>query len=240
MSFWRQLARGARVLKDRKTADHDIAAEVGHYLEAATADFIAKGLSPEDARRAARLEVGSATAVREQVRGYGWENTIDTFFADLRYAVRRLRQKPVFAAASLLTLALGIGATTSIFSVIDGVLLKPLPYQKAGQLVALTHTAPGLNIKELTMGPSLYFTYSEESRVFEDVAVWATDTATITGLGQPEELPALLVANRFLSILRVQPVLDADSRPRTTTRAANAPSYFRTAIGDRVSEGIGR
>src|SRR6266852_146516 len=142
MSLWRQIARGVRILKNRKAADQDVADEVGHYLEEATADFIATGLSPDDARRVARLELGSLTAVREQVRGYGWENMIDTFFADLRYALRRLRQKPGFAAASLLTLALGIGATTSIFSVIDGVLLKPLPYPKSGQLVALTHTAP--------------------------------------------------------------------------------------------------
>src|SRR5580700_1558972 len=105
MSWWRQIGRGVRNLKNRKAADQEVADEVGHYLEEATADFIAKGLSPEDARRAARLELGSATSVREQVRSYGWENLLDTLFADVRYALRRLRQKPGFAAASLLTLA---------------------------------------------------------------------------------------------------------------------------------------
>src|ERR1700733_8940165 len=98
MSWWRQIGRGVRNLKNRKAADQEVADEVGHYLEEATADFIAKGFSPEDARRAARLELGSATAVREQVRGYGWENRIDTLLADLRYAARGLAGNPGFTA----------------------------------------------------------------------------------------------------------------------------------------------
>src|SRR5262245_35395354 len=91
----------------------------------ATAMFAARGLTPDEARRAARMEIGNETAVREQIREYGWENTIDTWFADLRYAVRRLGGKPGFTTVSIFTLALGIGATTAIFSVIDGVLVKP-------------------------------------------------------------------------------------------------------------------
>jgi len=236
MSLWRQITRGVRVLKHRKASDQEVADEVGHYLEEATDEFIAKGLSPDDAQRAARLELGSATAVREQVRGYGWENMLGTFFADLRYALRRLRQKPGFAATSLLTLALGIGATTSIFSVIDGVLLKPLPYPDSGQLVAVAHTAPGLNMKEIGMTASLYVTYSEESRVFQDVGMWAMDTATITGLGEPEELPTLLVTNRVLSVLRVQPVvgrgfMPADDDPRGQRTVMLSDGYWRSRFG---------
>lgn len=108
MSIWRQLTRGVRVLGNRRAADQEIADEVSHYLEEATATFVARGLSADEARRAARMEMGNATAVREQVRGYGWENVIDTFLADLRYAARRLGGHPGFTAVSVLTLALGM------------------------------------------------------------------------------------------------------------------------------------
>ena len=157
MSVWRQVTRGIRVLGNRRAADQEIAEEVNHYLEESTAMFAARGLTPDEARRAARMEIGNETAVREQIREYGWENTIDTWFADLRYAARRLGGKPGFTTASIFTLALGIGATTAIFSVIDGVLVKPLPYQRPERLVALSHIAPGIHIKDLNLAASLYF-----------------------------------------------------------------------------------
>jgi hypothetical protein len=166
MSLWRHLTRGLRVLGNRRAADQEIADEVSHYLDEAAAALVAKGRSPDAARRAARLELGNATGIREQVRGYGWENRMETLFADLRFAVRRLGANPGFTAVSVLTLALGIGASTAIFSVINGVLLKPLPYSRSEQLVALLHTAPGIKIEKLALAASLYFTYSEENRVF--------------------------------------------------------------------------
>src|SRR3954465_15736233 len=107
----------------------------------------------------------------------------------LRHTFRRLARAPLFTAISLLTLALGIGATTAIFSVIEGVLLKPLPYPHPEQLVALRHTAPGIKIKNLYTATSLYFTYREENRVFQDLAMWSTNAVSVTGLAEPEEAP---------------------------------------------------
>src|ERR1700693_4731811 len=146
MSLWRQLARGLRVLVNRRAADQDIADEVSHYLDEQAAAFEAQGLAPDEAWRAGRMEIGGAASVREQVRGYGWENGIETALADLRHAARRLCRNPGFTTASVLTLAMGIGATTAIFSVIEGVLWKPLPYLHPERLVALRHAAPGINM----------------------------------------------------------------------------------------------
>lgn len=105
MSLWRHLSCGMRVLTNRTAADRDVSDEVQHYLEQATADLVAKGHSPAEARRTAQMEIGNVTVVREEVRDYGWENTIGSLLADVRYAVRRLRQKPGFTAASIVTLA---------------------------------------------------------------------------------------------------------------------------------------
>jgi predicted permease len=240
MSLWRQCTRGVRVLGNRRAANQEIADEVSHYLEEATATFVARGLSPEDARRAARRELGSATAVRQQMREYGWENLIDTFFADVRYAARRLRGNPGFTTVSVLVLALGIGASTAMFSVIDGVLLKPLPYPHSEQLVKLLHTAPGIHIKDLNMAASLYFTYSEENRAFQNVAMWTGDSWTVTGLAEPEQVPGLSVSNRFLATLGVQPALGrgftrSDENPDNERTVMLADGYWRSRFGGNRS-----
>src|SRR5271163_2831440 len=124
MSIWRQLTRGLRTLTKRRVADQDIADEVESYLAQAAEDLEAKGMSPDGARRTVRLHLGNATTAREQVRSYGWENVILARASDLRFAARRLLHNPAFTTVCVLTLAIGIGANSAIFSVIDGILLK--------------------------------------------------------------------------------------------------------------------
>jgi predicted permease len=142
----------------------------------------------------------------------------------------------MFTAISLLTLAIGIGANTAIFSVINGVLLKPLPYPHSEQLVALWHSAPGINIKDLNMAPSLHFTYTDENRVFQDLAMWTNTTSSVTGLAEPEDVPILSVTHRFFPTLRVQPALGrgftaADDDPKSDRIALISDGYWKARFG---------
>src|SRR5262245_40925197 len=124
MSLLRRVARGLRVLVARAASDRDISDEIEQYVDEAAAAFEASGLSRQEARQRARMQLGSVTGVRERVRGYGWEHTVEGIVADVRYGARQLRRKPAFAVLGTLTLALGIGASTAIFSAVNPVLFQ--------------------------------------------------------------------------------------------------------------------
>ena len=112
MSLRNRLMHGLRILFDRRSADRDLSDEMQNYLDEAVAAHVASGLGPEAARRAAQIELGSLTAVHDTVRQSGWESILETIAADLRYAVRQSIRNPGFSLLCILTLALGIGATT--------------------------------------------------------------------------------------------------------------------------------
>ena len=150
MSVWRQLVRGVRGLLHRDERDKDIDDEVQSYFEELTAAYRERGLSEDDARRAARRECGSLQAAKEQVRTYGWENTAkETFAADLRFAGRQLRRNPGFTTISILTLGLGIGTSTAIFSAINPILFKPLPYPHPGRILMIWKHLAGFPIRDI-------------------------------------------------------------------------------------------
>src|SRR6202035_2149802 len=120
---------------------------------------------------------------------------------------RRLRRAPLFTIVTLITLAAGVGANTTVFSVLEGILLKPLPYSQPEELVGVWHNAPGINIPELNMAPSNYFIYREQGRTFQDVGMYQGDSVSVTGVGEPEQVASLNVSDATLSILGVQPML---------------------------------
>jgi predicted permease len=122
-------------------------------------------------------------------------------------AARRLIKKPGFTALTVLTLAIGIGANTAIFAVIEGVLLKPLPYPHSEEMVNVDTTAPGVNLNRGGSAAFLYFTYRDETRTLQNISLWRRDTDSLTGLGEPQELPTLDVTEDFLQALQVRPIL---------------------------------
>ena len=126
---------------------------------------------------------------------------------DVRHAARRLTRTPMFTVATLLTLALGIGANTAIFSIVNSALLKPLPFPEPDRLVGLWQTAPGVNITDLNASIADYVTYREESRTLADVAIWNGNAFTVTGLAEPERVDGISATFRLLPMLGVQPIL---------------------------------
>jgi len=157
-------------------------------------------------------------------------------FNPLRHLVRRLARAPLFTSVTVATLAIAIGANTAIFSVLDAVLLKPLPYPRPDELVGLWHTAPGVNITDLNCGPFLYFTYREEGRTFQDVGLWKEGAASVTGLAEPERVTVLRVTDGVFPLLGVAPLLGR-SFSRQDDQAGSPPTvmlshgYWQSKLG---------
>jgi predicted permease len=139
--------------------------------------------------------------------------------------LRRLARSPIFTVITLLTLAIGIGANTAIFSVLNGVLLKPLPYPDPDRLVAVWETAHLQGMPEVNASPSTYFTFREESRTFQDIGIWHNDSVSITGTGEPEQIDALDFTDGVLPILGAQPI-----RGRWFTHKDDSPGSPKTVI----------
>ena len=154
----------------------------------------------------------------------------------VRQAVRRLRRAPMFTAITLITLAAGIGANTVVFSVLEGVLLKPLPYPRPTELVGVWHSAPGLNIGDLNMAPSNYFIYREQGQTFQDVGIYQGDSVSVTGTAEPEQVSAMDVTDGVLPILGVQPLMGrwfshADDTAGTPDTVILTYGYWRRKFG---------
>jgi len=205
VSPWRQLVRGLRTLIDRQSADADVADEVAHYLEQATAAHVARGLSIDEARRAARLELGNVTNVREQVRDYGWENIVASVLAarDLKIAVRGFIRTPGFTITALLTLALSLGANLAIFAVIDSVLLRPLPFPHPDRLIAAFNTYPKAGVDRDGSSVANYYERRGRIAALSSVSLYRYGAATVGEAGTTERADIIRVTSDFFATLGV-------------------------------------
>ncbi|HEY8063013.1 MAG TPA: ABC transporter permease, partial [Gemmatimonadales bacterium] len=210
MSLRRQVTRGIRNLLHRDAADRDVADEVQHYVDEATTAGIARGLSPGAARRAAQLEVGNLTAVREEVRTYGWENLAGTTLTDVRYAARRLINSPGFTIVAVATLALGIGAGAAIFSTVNPILFAALPYPQASRVVMMSDQGLGGSPVDATFGT--YVELAARTHSFSALAVANAWQPALSGSGdaEPERLQGQRISVDYFRTLGVPPAVGRD------------------------------
>ena len=192
--------------------DRELEQELRLHLELATEDEQRRANHSPNALRAAVIRHGSLEQTLESVRDQRGLRWLDDLTRDVRYALRMLRRNPLFASVTLLTLAISIGANTAVFTVVNSVLLRPLPYPESEELVAVRHSAPGAPglsdvSGDLRLSPSMFFTYAEHNRTFQNIGVWTAGSATVTGVGEPEQLRVLFVTDGTLEALGVHPAI---------------------------------
>jgi putative ABC transport system permease protein len=207
MSLLRNIASGLRSLLRKEQVDRELDEELLAYQDMATEEKIKQGMSRKDALREVRLERGSVDAAKEVVRSGGWESFVHTCWQDLRYGTRTLRKSPGFTIVAVLTLALGIGANTAIFSVVNGVLLKPLPFPESDRLVEVMRGLKSGN--DETVEASKFIFWQQYSRVFGGMAafdIFGTGFNLASG-GQPEHVTGIRVSADFFRVLAVPPAI---------------------------------
>jgi putative ABC transport system permease protein len=204
----------------RKKWEQDASDELRFHIEQQTGANIAAGMAPEEARREAALQFGAVEGVkedcREQRRGF-W---LETIAADARYAFRMMRKNPGFAAIAILTLALGIGANTAIFSVVYAVLLKPLPYADPSQLVLVTEAKPQEGVELTGTSYPNFEDWRAQNNVFSELAADQAHDLTVTGRGEPFVVNTTVVTPEIFALLEAQPLLGRTFVPGDGKRGA--------------------
>ena len=186
----------------------DLSVSIREHIEERAEELMEEGMPRKEAEQTARREFGNVALIHERSREEWQWRTLESLLMDLKFTIRRLRKSPGFAATVLLTLAIGIGANTAVFSVLNSVLLRPLPYPEPQQLVSLHLNAPGAPglaefRNELRLSPSMYITFAKHNRSFQSAGVWQAGTASITGLAQPEQVNTALISGGVLETLNV-------------------------------------
>lgn len=233
--------------RTRRYTDIDISIE--EHIQERADELEGEGLPRKQAEQAARREFGNVVLLQQRSREQWQWPAFESLLADLKFTLRRLRKSPGFAITVLLTLAIGIGANTAVFSVIDAVLLRPLPYPNSDQLVSLWLDAPGAGglanfASGLKLSPSMYFTFSQHNQTFQSMGIWTWSNSNITGLAQPEEVRSALITGGILETLDVPPALGrwfstADQDPNGSKTAMLSYGYWQRRFGGDPSV-IGR
>jgi len=231
MSWWQIRQRNA-----------DLERELRSDLDLEEEEQRESGRSPQEAHYAARRAFGNEALLQDQTHDtWGW-SPLERLLQDLRYAFRRMARTPAFTVTVLLTLAIGIGANTAVFSVINRVLLRPLPYPDSDRLVALWLNAPGagglasFSSGGLRLSPSMYFTFQRHNQSFQSLGIWINGTANVTGVARPEQVHTVDISDGILQTLEVPAIAGRwfsapDQDPRGAKSVILSYGYWQRRFG---------
>jgi putative ABC transport system permease protein len=231
MSWWRRLWF-------RKKMDEQLEKELNFHLDQHAADLMASGMVPDEARRQARIALGGATQVAEECRDARGTRWLEDLVQDFRYGIRVLWQRPGFSAVSVLTLALGIGATTAIFSAVNPILFEPLPYPQANRIMMVWEMRSNGRSQQPAFGT--FYGLAERSRSFEALAAMKPWQPTMTGPAQPERFEGQCVSANYFRVLGIAPLLgrdfeSSDDRPAAARVAVLSYQLWQRRFGGEKS-----
>ena len=207
MRLFYRTTRFFRNLFGRQQAERELDEEVRSYAALLADEKLATGMTAQEANRQARLELGGIEQVKEQIREARTGAFLDSLVQDLRYAVRMLRKSPGFSIVAILTLALGIGATTAIFSVVNAVLLQPLPIRDPSRVVVLHDQLPMFDVPRTKVSPLQFREFSMRTELFESCAAWKPANLTLTLKAEAFRLQAVQTTSGLFTILGIDPIL---------------------------------
>src|SRR5689334_7730526 len=205
--WWSIVRLRVRALLNRRRLERDLEEELRFHLATRADRYRQNGSDAEEAARGARRDLGNPTVWKERCRDMWTFYWLETLGQDLRYAARSLRKSPGFTLVAALTLALGIGSTTAIFSVVDAVILRPLPYPDPARLVELFGNVTRARVERRGTSFADYLDWRSQSRSFEDMALYAGNSFTLTGFDEPERIPGEFVGQAYFPLLGINPAL---------------------------------
>ncbi len=212
MSIRQQFAKLGVLLRRRKTSD-DLAEEIRSHLEMEEQENRDSGMSADQAHYAALRRFGNLTLIEERSREMWSWNAIQWLAQDIRYGLRQLRHSPGFSCVAFLTLALGIGANTALFSVVNAVMLRPLPFTRTNRLVQVSEKNDKLNLPNFSASVLNFVSWREQTKMLEGIAAVGFNSLTLTGSGEPEQFSGNLLSPALMQVLGISPVAGRGFNP---------------------------
>jgi len=233
MTRWSRLGSWLRTILQRSRMENEMDAELRFHVEARADDLVRSGVTRQDALRRARLEFGGIERAKEECRDARGTSFIETLLQDIRFASRILRKSPGFTAVAVLTLAVGIGASAAVFSLVNAILLRPLPYPDSGRIVLPELISPpGVNLgsEYIPWGQLQFRMLTRDAHPFQTVSAFQNDSFNMTGAGEPTFLDGFRASQEFFSSLGVSPALG-----RAFTAEEDQPGQeYEVIISDRL------
>ena len=234
-AWWRRVAG---VFAGRR-AEHELSAELESHLQLHVDDNLRAGMTPIEARRQALVALGGLESTKESYRDRRGLPAVESLLRDLRYGLRTLRKSPGFAAAGIVILGLGIGVNSAIFTVVNAVVLRPLPFADADRIVRLWHTPPQSTfpgMRTFALSPANFLDWEAQSTSFAAMAIYRGGQPTLTGQGEPTAVLSLRASASFLPIFGLQPVIGRgftaeDDRDGGTPTVLLSEAFWRTRFG---------